>query len=133
MEIDRVEGLDSVFCVLREVEAVSDMQQALQKDSPPVRAAQKPSCKSTALCDCSPQHPLAVAPSSMKLCAKKVAYDLTCAFDSISWVFELLHALVLMQMLLSLLGIHVSSTIRTTSLSALLFFFPKPYLRLRFY
>lgn len=42
----------------------------------------------------------------MELCAKQVAYDLNCAFDSISWVFELLHALVLMQMLLSLWGIH---------------------------
>lgn len=58
----------------------------------------------------------------MELCEKRVDYDLNCAFDSISWVFELLHALALMQMLLSLLDIHVSSTIRTTSLSA--FFFP---------
>lgn len=49
MGIDQLEGLDSVLRVLREVEAVSDLQQALQKDSPPVRAAQKPSCKPAAL------------------------------------------------------------------------------------
>lgn len=57
----------------------------------------------------------------MELRAKKMDYDLNCAFDSISWVFELLHALALMQMLLSLLAIHVSWTIRTTSLSASFF------------
>lgn len=107
MGIDQLEGLDSVLCVLREVEAISDTQQALQKDSPAVRAAQKPSCKPAALRDCSPQRPLSIVPSSMELCAKKVACDLSCAFNSISWVFELLHALVLMQMLLSLLDIHV--------------------------
>lgn len=49
MGIDQLEGLDSVFHVLGEVEAVSDKQQALQKGSPPARAAQKPSCKSAAL------------------------------------------------------------------------------------